>query len=188
MAPKDWITLVSILVTLVIGITTIVISIRTNKKSRFVNAVTTERVKWMTTLKDLLSEYLSLIAVFYEEDSGNKLEENEKKEYFQKLLYLRNRINLHLNYKGKYDKLINTLVNAINIEIFGYYKAVRYKDVTNHEEVMLKIDRMANLISTISSRYLKKEWERVKEEAEKGNLKKGKKILLTKTKEFFNVR
>lgn len=120
MEPKDWITLMSILVTLVIGITTLIISIRTNKKSRFVNAVTTERVKWMTNLKELISEYLSL-ATYY--DDKPFLSGEEQAKYFERLFYLQNNIKLQLNYTDSKDQEINELIDKINQKIIGLYKA-----------------------------------------------------------------
>lgn len=135
MEPKDWITLVSILVTLVIGITTLIISIRTNKKSRFVNAVTTERVKWMTNLKELISEYLSL-ATYY--DDKPFLSGEEQAKYFERLFYLQNNIKLQLNYTDSKDQEINELIDKINQKIIGLYKVkkiIEKKDTVPKEEL-----------------------------------------------------
>lgn len=47
------------LVTLFIGIVSIIYNINISKKTQFINTVTTERIRWMTTLKEYIAEYYS---------------------------------------------------------------------------------------------------------------------------------
>lgn len=116
--PKDYITLAGIIITFLVGVLNLFNGLFTNKRTVYVNAVTSERVKWMGQLKELLSEYLSITS-FYEQKPF--LENNELKEYFERLLYLKNRIKLHLNPTDEKDKEIVDLIDKINKKIFSLY-------------------------------------------------------------------
>lgn len=226
---KDFVTLAGILLTFIVGVCGVIIGIRSNKKTIFVNAVTTERVKWMADLKQLLSEYLSLIS-YYEDKPF--YEGAEKVTFFERLLYLQNKIKLHLNYEDSTDEEINQLIDKINIKIFGLYESkkvlvlpankrlesipeekmqkyienviskdpkglsfeqiVKQKDpdvfINFINKVLIEINRdyrakygyqgrdeligYTNDLVEKSRRYLKSEWEKVKDEAQKGRLKK----------------
>lgn len=168
--PKDWITILSIWVTLGIGIWNLFSNAKINRKTLFVNAITSERVKWMTLLKELLSEYLTLICT-YERNKPRQGEQNL--DFLKELLRLEYRIKLHLNYKGEKDKEIMFQIERANKDIIDYYNSIEAMDVID-ENLHKRINVIIEKISTVSRQYLKEEWERVKEEAEKGNLKKRK--------------
>ena len=121
--PKDYVTLLGILFTFLIGIINLFNSLFTNKRTVFVNAVTSERVKWIGQLKELLSEYLSITS-FYEQKPF--LEKEELKIYFERLIYLKNRIRLHLNPTDEKDKKIVELIDKINNKIFNLYEFREY--------------------------------------------------------------
>lgn len=240
----DWLTremvmLYGVFGTLVIGLVNFFVNMSINKRTVFVNAVTSERVKWMSELKELLAEYISVTS-YYEDKPF--YEEREKNEYFERLIYLQGKIKLHLNHIDKRDEEINGLISEINQKIFGIYEAKKaiesfkkerlnvfsvekqkgYFDKVFTEKVdketakavFLKNDRdalvkvyyevlkLANeeiknkygykgrdeLISKVdelinkSRIYLKEEWEKVKDEAQRGKLKKGK---VTKLKDRY---
>ncbi|AKQ71761.1 MULTISPECIES: hypothetical protein [Bacillus] len=176
--PKDWITILSIWVTLGIGIWNLFSNAKINRKTLFVNAITSERVKWMTLLKELLSEYLTLICT-YERNKPRQGEQNL--DFLKELLRLEYRIKLHLNYKGEKDKEIMFQIERANKDIIDYYNSIEAMDVID-ENLHKRINVIIEKISTVSRQYLKEEWERVKEEAEKGNLKKEKFINRIKNK------
>ncbi|MED1063236.1 hypothetical protein P4T80_13545 [Bacillus licheniformis] len=176
--PKDWITILSIWVTLGIGIWNLFSNAKINRKTLFVNAITSERVKWMTLLKELLSEYLTLICT-YERNKPRQGEQNL--DFLKELLRLEYRIKLHLNYKGEKDKEIMYQIERANKDIIDYYNSIEAMDVID-ENLHKRINVIIEKISTVSRQYLKEEWERVKEEAEKGNLKKEKFINRIKNK------
>lgn len=228
---KDWITIIGIGLTFVIGIFNLFNGIKINKRTVFVNAITSERVKWMGQLKELIAEYLSL-TTFYERKPV--LEGEDLAKYFERLIYLQNRIKLHLNYVDLKDEEINLLIEKINKKIFGIYEAkeiislpkkdrfdaipeeikqeyfdkVLRRDVdketakkiiaTGDKESLIEVFNKVvkeiskdfkeeygykgkkdlieytNKLVDKSRRYLKVEWEKVKDEAEKGKLKKEK--------------
>ncbi|MEW4425901.1 hypothetical protein AB1I68_00240 [Paenibacillus pabuli] len=123
---SQWFTLVAVIVTLTVGIINLVSSLTTNKRTVFVNAVTSERVKWMGQLRELLSEYL-MLTTYYEQRPI--LKGKEQTDYFEKLIFLKNRIQLHLNPTGDDDKKIIDLTEKINDKLFKVYKANELLDV-----------------------------------------------------------
>ncbi|MED4135735.1 hypothetical protein P4668_25420 [Priestia megaterium] len=120
MFSREMIMLYGVILTFLIGLLNFLVSIKSNKRTVFVNAITSERVKWMGELKELLAEYLSLTS-FYEKKPF--LSDDSLSEYFERLIFLQNRIKLHLNYIDHKDEEINTLIEKINEKIFGIYTA-----------------------------------------------------------------
>ncbi|NEZ45463.1 hypothetical protein, partial [Paenibacillus alvei] len=118
MSISEWITLGAVIVTLAVGIINLLSSIWTNKRTTFVNAVTSERVKWIGQLRELISEYLMLAAYY---DEKPLLKGEELKKYFEKLTFLKYRIKLHLNQEGEMDQEINELIEKINKKLFDIY-------------------------------------------------------------------
>lgn len=174
--PKDWVTLVGISVTLLIGIINLINGIRINKRTVFVNAITSERVKWMSELKELISEYLSLTQYY----STKQMPTGDAQDkYLERLVYLENRIKLHLNYIDEEDEEINILISKINYQIFGLHQYATLKTETEIQEFKKTPDGKLNKEELIESTerlvylsrvYLKTEWEKVKREAQKGKL------------------
>lgn len=224
---REMMMLYGVLVTFIVGIINIFVSLGTNRRTVFVNAVTSERVKWMSELKELVSEYLSLVT-YYEQKAF--LEGENLTTYFERLIYLQNKIKLHLNYTDAKDQEIISLIEKINKKFFALYNMktildlpegkrleslpVDYiesaikasfgqdkelfksivanpnlnnekmeqlrnktienlnvnikKDFGNQFPNELKADT-ANLVDKVR-KYLKEEWEKVKEEAKKGKL------------------
>ncbi|MEK3866367.1 hypothetical protein MHH60_23100 [Paenibacillus sp. FSL H7-0716] len=229
---SQWVTLGAVLVTLIIGLINLFSSLRTNKRTTFVNAVTSERVKWMGQLRELTSEYLQL-TTYYERKPI--LEGKEHDDFFERLVYLQHRIKLHMNHTGVPDREINELIKRINEKIFEIYQAndllkippedrLQYLLSSSNEIIKKKLiqkqkegtltqvlnpeeskDNAIQFLNEIieeynkefkqkngysgrnqlekdvqdlvdkTSAYLKYEWERVKDEAKEGKLKKQKK-------------
>ncbi len=116
---KELLQLIGFVVTIALGVINVISSTRINKKSRYVNAVTTERVKWMAELKELLSKFISLTKYY---DRKAILDEKDSQDYFEKLYYLQSKIKLHLNYLDERDEKINSLVEEIINKYHGLYE------------------------------------------------------------------
>ncbi|NEZ40285.1 hypothetical protein [Paenibacillus alvei] len=129
---SEWLTLITVAATLIVGIINLYSSLRTNKRTTYVNAVTSERVKWIGQLRELISEYLMLTA-YYEEKPFLKGE--EQKSFFERLTFLKYRIKLHLNQNGEQDKKINDLVERINNKIFDIYEARDLLDIPMEDRI-----------------------------------------------------
>ncbi|ALM29136.1 hypothetical protein SFB99_17575 [Bacillus altitudinis] len=165
MGAREWVTSISILVTLIIGLLSIGLTLKNNNKNRFVNAVTTERVKWMNKLKELLSDYLTDISKVY------TINPQKSSEYINKLAHSQNKIKLELNYKDEKDKEILKYIHETNMEISSYFSSELNMDTYDNNINNIVKEAIEN-ISNLSRSYLKDEWERIKLEAEKGKLKK----------------
>ncbi|WP_299089468.1 hypothetical protein [uncultured Metabacillus sp.] len=226
------------IVTGLIGLITLIYTVRNNKKTLFVNNITSERVKWMGQLKEYVAEFISL-ASFYNEKPVLE-DAKEKGEYLDKIIHARAKIKLHLNYKGEADKKIMEIVDKMSSNImtaFETFTLLKKSDkekvayvMEQHKEqldkrIKSKIDKSIqdtpksqsipdyqSVLKTVTEivheaqneeialfnnrfkkefkqlkkelqnntdillehtqKYLKEEWNRVKQEAEKGNLSK----------------
>ncbi|MBB3186640.1 hypothetical protein [Microbacter margulisiae] len=152
MAIDKIITLVGILVSLIIGLTSIYIGVQNSKKTIFINSVTTLRAKWMDTIRNAIAEYCSLTYLI---TIATKSVQAEKLFKLQQLRYL---IKLQLDKNDKIDSLIVNSVDSI-------YNSVLNSDFKN---TTVEIDKLICLTQDL----LKLEWEGVKEETKKGNLSK----------------
>lgn len=147
MEMKDVLTLTGVLITLVVGIASLINGLVTNKRTLYVNAITSERVKWMGQLKELLAEHLSLTALY---DHRNFLQGAELNNYLERLTYLRNRIKLHLNPAGKKDRTIIRLIDRINEKIIMIYD---YGKITSTSEEG-SIERFEKILELLHSKFI----------------------------------
>ena len=119
---------------------------RNTRKTNFINTVTTSRIEWIGSLREKMSSFIStVIALKYIAPTDPKGEEKRVE-----LDALRYSIYLHLNPDAEPDKEIQALVLDLHA-------------ACDHSE----IDRLR----TLTQRYFKDEWERVKNESENGRLK-----------------
>ncbi|MYL47741.1 hypothetical protein GLV94_19055 [Virgibacillus halodenitrificans] len=127
---REGVMLLAVLATLIVGVINFFVSRSNNKKTLFVNAITSERVKWIGQLKELLAEYLSL-TIYYKDKPF--LEEEALTDYFERLIYLKERIKLHLNYIDEKDEEINKLIGVIYKKIFGFYEMRKIMQLEPHD-------------------------------------------------------
>lgn len=60
MGSNDVIAISGIAVTFVVSVANLIYSLRTNRRTIFVNTVTTSRLKWIDTLRDEVSEFIAV--------------------------------------------------------------------------------------------------------------------------------
>lgn len=60
MEPKDWVLAAGVVVTLVLGGWNAVVNHRINKRTTFVNTVTSQRIKWIEQLRQDISAFAGL--------------------------------------------------------------------------------------------------------------------------------
>lgn len=177
--------------TIVISIISIIYNMYATKKTQFINTVTSERIRWITTLKEYIAQYYSTASAF---NNYNNIIEN-----LNKCNKLRSKIILYLNTKDD-EELINAinkcnelrlkiilylnpkddeeLINAINenYNLIKEWDKLKLSGSTN-EQSESKVKQYEDTLEKIlykSQEMLKNEWERVKLEARKGNIKKDK--------------
>jgi len=120
-----------IIISVVLAILAAVVSIVTSlftafannnriKKTTYINTITSNRIKWMQDLKGLIDVFICKTQIGYFSPVYNDIK--DKIKYFEELSSIRNKIFLHLNYKGYIDDKIMTTVNEIYTRIELIYE------------------------------------------------------------------
>ncbi len=112
--------------------------------------ITDKRVDWMSKIRDVSAEYLSLIY----DVTASGIFHTIKPEIITKLNEKSTLLKLYLNFMGDIDAVIINIINDVNRDI----KNKRF------EEAQLK----ANLLINHLQIYLKLEWNRVNSEVKTG--------------------
>lgn len=153
MDPKDIAYSVGIALTFAIGVWNLVLSYRTTRKTSYINTVTNQRVKWIEQLRQDIAEFAGLTYTWSFSQAEGKPQEFELVKDIDRLRHV---IRLRLNPDGTYDRKIESLIAKIPELTHTIHQA------------NLKA-ALEELIVTSQS-LLKEEWEKVKREAEHGNL------------------
>ena len=155
---KDYFYALGILATAIIGIWNAINLIRINKKTTFINTVTSERVKWLDKLRTNISSFVGATHTWTRELHKTPEEEAKLLSEIDKLRYL---IRLQLNPKDKdgkpnTDKIIEALITKI-------------PELTD-KSLRDQLDKAIDELIIESQKLLKNEWEKVKLESKKGDL------------------
>lgn len=153
MDAKDWVLAAGVVVTLVLGIWNAVMNHRINKRTTFVNTVTSQRIKWIEQLRQDISAFASLT---YHWSHSNMAGKPGEAELVKEVDRLRHVIRLRLNPAGVHDKAIEDLVAEIP----------RYTDPLLQKELGNALERL----TVATQALLKEEWEKVKKESQHGPL------------------
>jgi hypothetical protein len=145
---KDAAYAAGIFVTLLLGIWNIVANYRSTRRSSFINTVTSQRIKWIEQLRQDISSYIAC----FSNVQGTSVPSEVTRE-MNRLCHV---IRLRLNPEGTQDKRIELLINEIPT----------LTDGSNRKELL----KALNDLTVTSQKLLKEEWEKVKREAEYGNL------------------
>ena len=148
METKDLIALAGIGVTFLVSSANLVYSLRSNKRTVFVNTVTTSRLQWIDSLRDKVSEFIAVTACLLDPQS-------DKKSIRTLLLQrdtLLHQIVLHLNPHDPEDQRIKTLVDHV-------------QELTDRGVFSPELADGLLKLRDATADYLKKEWNRVKRES-----------------------
>ena len=152
---KDWITVIGVLATFGVAMANLIHSIRSTRKTAFVNTVTASRLRWIDSLRDKVSEFIAVTVALLDpdgvaprRDAASLLRERDT---------LKHQIILHLNPNDPEDQRIRELVDRVS------GPTSRGGD-SDQLRLLLEELRIATQI------YLKKEWTRVKKESVAGPL------------------
>jgi len=144
---SDQITLVGIAATLLVSVANLIYSLRNNKRTIFVNTVTTSRLKWIDSLRDKVSEFIAVTACL----SDHSSQPEKTAELMLQRDTLLHQISLHLNPLDSEDQEINMLAN----------RARELSEGGDAKELPVVLSELCNA----TGNYLKKEWNRVKKES-----------------------
>jgi hypothetical protein len=144
-----------IILTAILGAWNLANNYRLTRRTSFINTVTAERVKWIEKLRDNLSTYCGLLFTWQASNlAGGKPESLDFEKGVDRLRYL---IRLQLNPAGAHDKAIEDLIARIPY----------LTDKTKINELHAALNELV----VVSQQLLKEEWDKVKEEAKRGDLK-----------------
>ncbi len=152
-----WISLLAAVFTLAVGIWAGFINYRISRRTVFINTVTAERVKWIGNLRGNISAFSGLIHYFAYSIVPRKEDRTDKgQEIVRELDNLRYLIKLQLNPTDD-KEIMESLDEIVNL---------------THQ---LNIDVCKNALDKLvaaSQVLLKNEWDKVKDEAKKGDIRK----------------
>ena len=145
---ESYVTLIGIVLSLVVGFTSLWIGIKNSRKTIFINSITTSRLKYIEDLRKNIAEFCGLAYAYH---SSTKKETEPVKEDSIKIFKLSCSIKLYLDPEcDKFDMQIIHLLDEIS--------------KPNIKEPFAKIDKLI----TISQYLLMLEWQGVKKESKKG--------------------
>jgi hypothetical protein len=150
---KDWIYGVGIVLTFAIGVWNLVSTYRTTRKTGFINTVTSQRVKWIEQLRQDVSAFSGLTYTWCFSNLEGKPQDYELLKEIDRLRHV---IRLRLNPDGTHDRKIQALISRI--------------PQLTHESQRDQLKAALDELTSETQLLLKEEWEKVKREAEHGNL------------------
>jgi hypothetical protein len=152
--PKDTLTLLGIVLTFSVTVVNLIYAIFNNRKTAFVNTVTSSRLKWIDSLRDKVSAFIAVTVRIL-----NPERVPEDKQDMTGLLRerdtLMHQIILHLNPGDPEDQAIRKSVEVV-------------KQLTDQGAYTPDLERLLLDLRNATQVYLKKEWNRVKRESKSG--------------------
>lgn len=159
---------------------------QSSKKSKYIDTITSERIKWLSLIRNEISEIISIISetlIFYSEEINNIESQNPDENYIAdtnykfQIHYFDSQTRKPLKFKDhvEYENIIKRLYilklrfNPLEdqdilyiIQYFIKFYNIEFKSKADITEAQLEIE---NLVKNTQS-LLKNEWEKVKSESE----------------------
>ena len=174
---KDAVTSIGIILTFLVSVISLNFSTRNNRALHYTNTVTKNRVEWIYRLRELCSEFISLVNTDANYFLHVNTEEDSEKvgKQFLKVKQLGIEIEFMLNFFDSIDKEIIDCVNKLveNYNVF-YFEIILHNNEENvvnektdiadraEKEIEKNIIELKKWIKI----YLKSEWNRVKYESQ----------------------
>jgi hypothetical protein len=149
---KDLLLQAGVVVTLALGLVNLYFNLRTAKRAAIVNTVTSERVKWIAKVRDNVSTLCSLCdqwMLHRTQDSTPELQ--------RRIEQVKNEIRLQLNPKDVEDRDIERLLGRLP----SWSNSMTPEDYWKLQATLV----------TATQAMLKREWDKVKDEAVRGDLR-----------------
>jgi hypothetical protein len=145
---------IGVILTFALGVWNLLNNYRMSRRTAFINTVSAERVKWIDKLRENISTFCGLT---YTWQASNLEGKPESLDFEKQVDRMRHLIRLQLNPAGTHDREIERLLAAIP----------QLTDKTKVNELHSAL----NDLVIVSQKLLKEEWDKVKEEAKRGDLK-----------------
>ncbi len=148
MTSGDGVAITGIVLTFLVSAANLIYNLRSSNRTIFVNTVSTSRLKWIDSLRDKVSEFIAVSAQLAQSVgapggvAGLSLQRDA----------LLHEIVLHLNPRDAEDQRIRTLADHVS-------------ELTADRERSAEFARALVELRDATGVYLKKEWNRVKEES-----------------------
>lgn len=155
MEPKDKISLFAIAATFIVALINLVYTILNNRKTAFVNTVTASRLKWIDSLRDKVSAFISVTARILKPEMATRAPEDVS-DLLRERDTLMHQIILHLNPNDVEDQAIRRSVELV-------------VELTQQGVYSLELHKLLVDLRNAAQVYLKKEWTRVKRESKSGD-------------------
>jgi hypothetical protein len=156
MPTKELLLQTGVLVTLILGLVNLYFNLRAAKRTSFINTVTSERVKWIAKVRENVSTLCALCGSWMMHRTQESTPELQKQIEAKK-----SEIRLQLNPVDPEDKEIARLLDRLPSWT---------KSMTPEEYRVLQ-----TLLISATQAMLKREWDKVKEEAVNGDFRRRKK-------------
>jgi hypothetical protein len=148
MGSNDVVAITGIAVTFAVSVANLIYSLRSNKRTIFVNTVTASRLKWIDSLRDGVSEFIAVTTCLSDKSTAP----DKVRELFLQRDILLHRIALHLNPLDMEDQKIKTI-------------ATRARELSDRNMAEPELHSTLTELRDATGSYLKKEWTRVKAES-----------------------
>jgi hypothetical protein len=151
-AGRDVVLYIGVAVTFVLGMFNLWHSYVSSRRTAFVNVVTAERIKWIQKVRENIALLCTLSEQWVRHPNGSNLA-----ELSERLERLKNEVRLQLNPEDAEDQDLERFV----LRLPSWTNAITPED----------FDTLETLIVGATKRMLKREWDKVKDEAQKGDLR-----------------
>lgn len=147
---KDLALVAGVPITLVLSLMTLYFSWKSSKRTSFVNTVTSERVKWIGKVRENIAELCALCDQWMLNLAAGRTDLQHKIER------LKNEIRLQLNPIDPHDQTITKLLTRL---------PTIQQSMTPQDYAKIQ-----NELISATQRMLKREWDKVKDEANHGRI------------------
>jgi len=152
--PKDKISLIAIGATFLVALGNLLYTIVNNRKAVFVNTVTASRLKWINSLRDKVSAFISVTLRVLNPEKMTQAPEDVQ-ALLRERDTLTHQIVLHLNPNDTEDQAIQRAVESV-------------AELTQPGGYSAELHKLLIHLRNATQVYLKKEWTRVKRESKSG--------------------
>lgn len=128
------IAIITAVVSIITSVVTTIMNSNRTKKTTYINTITSNRIKWMQDLKGLIDNMIRKTQVSNYSPIYNDVK--DRIQYFDELSSIRNKIFLHLNYRGYIDDKIMININALYSRIELLYELDSFLKMKNANDKM----------------------------------------------------
>lgn len=140
MENKDAITAIGILLTIIVSSVSLAFNYQNNKKVRYIEAITKNRIDWMYRLKEAVCELVKLVYSHGYKEYEHDLQEISN--HFDELNKLQFFIAMQLNFKGEIEQKILKIVDEIIESEHMSYFYVHFADSDKSIDIKANMNKV----------------------------------------------